>query len=216
MKTLKNLLPISILLLFSCGETTIESIDTNTSDGETKQIINDAIADINEADKIFELESGKITFEYSGKWTGTETVWFDQFGKRVVIEKDINPSTKNHNKTKLIWTSDQKTSYNCNYIAMGEEMNSSENAFTRPKDTELSIFAHGDAKQLSQSYSHIGDGIKVGKQATGWKSKSNDITGWVWKGIDLEYNNMGVIKTALKFEKLKEIPKAQLNPHQGF
>lgn len=216
MKTLKHLLPISILLLFSCGEGTVDSEDPGVSTDETKEMVKDAIVEINEADKIFGVESGKITFKYSGKWTGTETVWFDQFGKRVVIEQDIHHSAKNYNKTKMIWTGDKETSYTCNYISMGEEKNTSSNAFMRPKDTELSMFAHGDATQLSYSYDHLGDGMKVGKQATGWKGKTRNITGWVWKGIDLEYNNDGIIKTALTFEDLKEIPKGQLDPHQGF
>ncbi|MFT5858890.1 MAG: hypothetical protein ACI865_000984 [Flavobacteriaceae bacterium] len=214
MKTLKILLSISILLLFSCEDSTSDISDS--IDNETKEMIDDTLIEISEEDKIFEVESGKITFEYSGKWTGTETVWFDQYGKRVVIEQDIYHSARNHNKTKMIWTGDKESSYNCNYISMGEETNSSANAFMRPKDTELSLFAHGDATQLAQNYSQIGDDMKAGKQASGWKSRSNDIIGWIWKGIDLEYNNMGVIKTALKFEELSEIPKGQLDPHQGF
>ncbi len=216
MKVLLLLLPVILLMVFSCSEAESAMDDMSNDSDDTKDIINDAIEEINDADKLFEVASGKITFEYLGKWTGSETVWFDQYGKRVVIEQDIHQSSKNHNKVKMIWTGDKRTSYNCNYISMSEEVNSSENPFIRPKDTELSMFSHGDATQLSYSYDHIGDKMVAGKQTSGWKSKSHNIEGWIWKGIDLEYNNMGIIKKATSFESIKSIPADKLDPHESF
>ena len=110
-------------MLISCTEAD-SSINGNlgTSD-ENKDMIEESINDLKESEKILEAESGMITFEYTGKWTGRETVWFDQFGKRVVIEQDILHSPANRNKKKMIWTGDNKTSYNCEYIFMGEEKN---------------------------------------------------------------------------------------------
>ncbi|PCJ32519.1 MAG: hypothetical protein COA99_16380 [Moraxellaceae bacterium] len=216
MKVLLLVLPVILFLFFSCGDADTVADKIMDSPDETKDMIEDTLEEVNEADKIFGVASGKITFEYSGKWTGSETVWFDQYGKRVVIEQDIHHSAKNHNKVKMIWTGDKETSYNCKYISMGEEKNSSDNAFLRPKDTELSLFSHGDVAQLSYSYDQLGDKMIVNKQASGWKSKSHNIEGWIWKGIDLEYNNMGVIKKATSFENLKSIPNDQLDPNKGF
>lgn len=216
---MKALLSTSLAILFliySCGDVESVKDDLSQSSDETKEMIENTIEEINDDDKLFEVSAGKITFEYSGNWTGSETVWFDQYGKRVVIEQDIHHSAKNYNKVKMIWTGDKKTSYNCQYITMGEEKNTSQNPFMRPKDTELSIFAHGDGTQLSPFYNHIGDKMIVGKQASGWKSKTDDIEGWVWKGIDLEYNNMGVVKKATSFKEIKSIPEDKLNPHEGF
>ena len=216
MKVLLPILPASLFLLISCTEAD-SSINGNlgTSD-ENKDMIEESINDLKESEKILEAESGMITFEYTGKWTGRETVWFDQFGKRVVIEQDILHSPANRNKKKMIWTGDNETSYNCEYIFMGEEKNSSENPYMRPKETELSLFAHGDDDQLIQSYKQIGDKMVSGKQASGWRSKTMEIEGWIWKGIDLEYNNSGVIKKAISFKEIKSIPKDKLDPHNGF
>lgn len=183
---------------------------------DTKEMIEDALQDINEQDKIFDVKAGKITYEYSGNWTGTETAWFDQYGRRVVIEQDVHYSAKNHSKNIQIWVGEKEGSMVCKYLDYGMEVNECQPMILRTKDSELSLFAHGDETQLKYGYDKVGSETVAGKKAIGWKSKSAEITGWVWKGIDLKYDNMGVKKVATSFEEISEIPADKFKAPEGF
>ena len=94
----------------------------------------------------------------------------------------------------------------CKYEEYGQTLNECQDAYIRPKDTELSMFAHGDTLQLSYGYDRVGTKTVVGKEAEGWKSKNGNITGYVWEGIDMHYDNDGVIRTCTSFEVLDKIP----------
>lgn len=212
------------LCCFACNTNTQETeSDENETvshieeSDETKEKVEESIEEINEQDKILEIASAKLTFKYSGKWQGEETVWFDQFGNRVVVDQDIQVSEKLRQKVRLIWNRKKEDSFTCSYLNdAGEEEKTCQQAFIRPKDTELSMFAHGDESQLKYGYESLGLGEYLDKEATGWKSKSAPISGWVWKGIDLQYFNQGVVKEITAIEELEQIPEELLAIPEGF
>ena len=211
-------------LLTSCGSgdkqnvngAASEEVSEDDNNAETKEKAMEALEEVNEQDRIFGVRSGKLTFQYSGSWTGTETVWFDQFGKRVIVDQDVYYSKKNHQKVRLIWAGQKEGSMTCTYTTYGEEKNECQESLLRPKDTELSLFAHGDESQLKYGYDPLGSKKILGKEVTGWQSKSSsDIVGWVWEGIDLAYSNHGVEKTVLSIEDIKAIPEDMFKLPEG-
>ncbi len=226
MKILKPNILFVIILFISCNSNKTKKsevvsassdiVSTSENNKDTKKKIKKAFKVINEQDKLFGIASAKIVFQYSGGWTGNETVWFDHFGKRVVIDQDIYYSKKNHQKVRIIWAGSKEGSLTCEYLRYGEEVNNCFEPFMRSKDTELSLFAHGDEKQLHYGYDKLGPKKFLGKEAQGWKSKSGEITGWIWKGIDVAYNNQGVEKTMLSIKEIDAIPETLLKIPEGF
>ncbi|MFT5780317.1 MAG: hypothetical protein ACI837_003279 [Crocinitomicaceae bacterium] len=214
-----------VALVISCVLFSCES-DISSSDSADNAPSNEANPDLagqkaNEAvpmaDRILSVASGKLTFEYSGAWTGTETVWFDRYGKRAVVDQDIHYSPKDHQKKRLIWSGALEGSYTCHYLNVnGEEEKSWSAPPLRVKDTELSIFSHGDKMQLHQEYNPIGQKTILGKVAIGWKSKSGQTEGWIWRGVDMSYSKQGVIKEIQMIEKIDEIPSELLALPEGF
>jgi len=221
MKLFKLCSILIIILLIACNsdeknKILNEKVSSSSNHDDTKKKIMKSFDEINEQDRLFGVPTGKIVFQYSGTWTGTETVWFDQYGKRVVMEQDIFFSKKNHQKVRIIWAGSKKGSLTCEYMSYGKEVNICFVPFMRPKDTELSIFSHGDESQLKYGYDKLGPKKFLGKEAQGWKSNSGDITGWIWQGIDVAYSNQGVEKTMLSFEDIDEIPEEMLTMPSGF
>ena len=205
-----------LVLAFSCNSQEKEKVTDANNNSDTKNKILKAFDEINNQDKLFEVASGKIVFQYSGSWTGTERVWFDNYGKRVVIEQDIYYSKKNHQKVLIIWAGSKDGSLTCEYLRYGKEINKCFQPFIRSKDSELSLFSHGNVNQLQYGYEPLGHKKFLGKEAQGWKSISGDIIGWVWKGIDVAYYNQGVEKTMLSYDDIDEIPKELLTRPSGF
>ena len=153
---------------------------------------------------LFGVRAVKLVYEYSGEWTGRETAWIEDYGNFVVIEQDLTTTGNIHNIVRLIWDGEEATI--CNHMVDGKIVDRYTSMRLRPKDTELSLFAHGDETQLKYGYEEIDPRTIQGLEARGWKSKSADITGYVWKGIDLAYNNMGVIKELVGYEEIESIP----------
>ena len=210
-----------IMVLFSCGSSEDQKEESNAeqtaNETKTKEKIEENLEEINVQDRILQIKAAKIEFKYSGKWTGTETVWFDQYGNQVVIDQDIQFSEKIHKKQRIIWNVDKEKSLLCTYEDMEKPANTCEKVFIRPKDTELSIFSHGDESQLKYGYDSQGTKDILGKEAAGWKSKSSDeIIGWIWKGIDLAYSNLGVEKEAISIEEIESIDPKLLEMPEGF
>lgn len=213
---MKSIYIILIGFLFTqCGSTASEQSEHDSEPLATEaesatEAENTASAQATEtkpADALFDVKAGKITFVYSGKWTGTETAWFDQYGKRCVLEQDIQQSAKNHFRGRKTWTGSKEGSLNCKYEEYGMTLNECQPSIIRIKETELSLLAHGDTIQLSYGYDRVGKKTIAGKEADGWKSKSGPNTGYVWKGIDLEMDNLGVIRTATSVEEIDAIPE---------
>jgi hypothetical protein len=214
MKNYFIFLLLTSCVLFSCGSDIDDSVVSDS-------VISEEEIDHNEAvdmdDRILGVASGKLTFKYSGNWTGTETVWFDRYGQRVVIDQDIQYSKKIRQKKRLIWSGQLEGSYTCNYLNdSGEEEKSYSAPPLRVKDTELSIFAHGDKTQLHHTYSPIGQKTIFGKVAIGWQNSIGTIEGWIWRGIDLSYNNQGIVKEVQSIETIDKIPDDLLSVPDGF
>ncbi|PHS63307.1 MAG: hypothetical protein COB12_09795 [Flavobacterium sp.] len=216
MKNQHLIIFLFLVLSTSCSSQEKEKVSETNNNSDTKNKILKSFEEINKQNELFEVASGKIVFQYSGSWTGTERVWFDNYGKRVVIEQDIYYSKKNHQKVLIIWAGTKEESLTCEYLRYGKEINKCFKPFIRSKDSELSLFAHGDEKQLQYGYNPLGSKNFLGKEAQGWESKSGDITGWVWKGIDVAYYNQGVEKIMLSFEEIDEIPEELFLMPSGF
>lgn len=218
MKTLQWILCLTIgLMLISCGSDADN--ETNNDNPESEQVQNENNDTENEPeidpqDRLLGVKAVKITYQYSGDWTGTETAWVDNYGDLVVLEFDINYSEKSRQKSRIIWNGTE--SMVCQYLDFGEPDNTCQTSPLRVKDTEMSILSHGDESVLKYAYDPIGTKTIAGKEANGWQSKVADVNGYVWKGIDLAYNNMGVIKEALSVEEIDAIPEEMLGMPEGF
>lgn len=166
-------------------------------------------------EKKLEMKGAKITYQYSGNWEGTEVVYFDQYGKRVVNEQNIIYSEGNQKKERVTWNG--QFGLVCKYKSLGDVIYSCEKVDDRPLGTKLSALGSADEEQLEVNYTKIGTKKILGKEAQGWQGDSEtELTVWRWKGIDLKIKNQGAIKEAVSYEEIDAIPSDKISAPPGF
>src|ERR1700741_2277633 len=77
----------SMSLLISCGNN--EKSSEKEKSGETKNETSGKMDDSKPAGALFNIKAAKIVFNYAdGYETGTETLYFDEYGNRAVLVVD--------------------------------------------------------------------------------------------------------------------------------
>lgn len=143
--------------------------------------------------KRYEFKSGKVVYQSSGSMTGTETMYFDNYG---MLEVKNTKATlemmgiKQVTDTKVIM--DGKWIYTIDKNS--GETNKMENPLYSmfPKGTDLEKI--GEEMMISVGGKKIGTETLLGKECDIWEIKKLMSKVWVWKSIPIksEVNMMGM------------------------
>ncbi len=172
-----------------------------------------ANGDSGEAYKRYLVESAIIEYELSGKQSGTETLYFDQWGWREGKYTNSEFSVANFTqKSSTLTLLQGKWIYNINLeTKTGTKMeNPMHQAFTETDPGEM-----GRTMLKKMGGKKIGEEAVLGKMCEVWEVKSMNTKSWVWKNINLktETNMMGMTMniTAINIQENVTIPEDKLS-----
>lgn len=194
-------------------EVTVATAKTNNSGTSTMKDVDRATAKaVNlDMDKPFKFKSAKIEYNVEGGklFAGKETFYIDDYGKTVVvvIDKPGMMGQKEH-KT-IIWKDDKTTE-------IDHAKKTWQSYKIRQKITEPPVIAYSNETQRKQGgYVKQSNEKVAGNDCEVYKHAKNDVTYWLWKGIDLKIRNYslgknGYIRTATSVSEGVSIPASVL------
>jgi hypothetical protein len=153
------------------------------------------------AKTIFDIRAAKIVFNYTGPESGTETLYFDEYGERAVLVVD-KKSKYSVTRQTIIWKDKKST------IINHENKTVATSPF-RPKATEPPGIADADEKTRNNiGYQKQPDETVAGKTCEVWFNAKQNIKYWLWNKLDLKIQNQGVYtKEANSAEEISSIPE---------
>jgi hypothetical protein len=198
---MRNIFFFALLSLFiSCGQNDKSGKKENTdkTSVETKTEKNDGAKP---ASAMFDIKAAKIVFNYSdGNETGTETLYFDDYGNRAVLVIDKTSRYGKNNQIQ-IWK-DKKTT-----IIDHEKKTVATTGF-RPKATEPPSLADADEQTRKNiGYEKLADESVAGKNCEVWFNANQDFKYCLWNKIALkEVLGTSINREATGVEEISEIP----------
>ncbi len=156
---------------------------------------------------LFAIKSAKITYEYTGMIKGTDVLYFDDFGKTIVLVQD-RPEMSGGKKT-IIWQGGKST------IINHDRKNVSVMSL-RIKDTEPPTIATvSESQRSAEGYKKMPDETIAGKTCSVYEHKGMSVKYWLWNNIDLRLDNYalgktGYVKKALSVQEIDAIPDSVL------
>ncbi|HLG41007.1 MAG TPA: hypothetical protein VI461_15105 [Chitinophagaceae bacterium] len=150
---------------------------------------------------IFDIKAAKIVFNYTGgPETGTETLYFDDYGNTAVLVVNKKNAFGPVNQT-ITWK-DKKGQI------IDHTKKTVSKSFFRAKATEPPGIADIDDKTKNNiGYEKLADATIAGKACHVWFNKKLNIKYFLWNKLDLKLENQGVYtKEATSAEVITEIP----------
>lgn len=187
------------ILMIGCGDNKSNSEKDKTVDSKKESA--DQKKESKPANAMFGIKAAKIIFNYTGgPETGTETLYWDEYGSVAVLEVDKKNSFGTIRQT-IIW-SDKKST-----IIDHEKKTVATSSF-RPKATEPPSIADTDENTRKNiGYEKLADETVAGKNCEVWFNAKQNIKYWLWNKIDLKLENQGAYtKEASSVEEINEIP----------
>lgn len=159
----------------------------------------------------YDIEKGKIVYQYSGMQSGTETVWFDHWGMREAKHTQTTTTvagftTKANNYSIMdgmdIYTIDLNTKQGTHMI----------NNILKPYlDDEDALQDLGEKMLKQMGGEPDGTGTVAGKSCQKYKVEQLQTETWVWKWVSMKTvsNMMGMNQTieAISIEENVDIPE---------
>jgi|GEM_PF-5518260 len=189
------------VVLLSCGQ---NDKSGKEEPGKTAtEIVADKKADSPPAEAIFSIKAAKIVFNCTaGPETGTETLYFDDFGAVAVLITNKKSKYSVTNQTS-IWK-DKKTTI------IDHTKKTVVKSSWRPKATEPPSLADTDVQSRKYiGYERLADEIVAGKSCEVWFNAKQNFKYCLWKKIALkELLETSFSKEATAVEEISEIPPA--------
>lgn len=149
--------------------------------------------------KRYAFKSGIIKYKYEGKTTGTEVLYFDDYGKKEA--KYSNTVTKmlgvkSYENTITILNGDQVINYDEKTGKATKSTNPAIHAFTTDEDMDYEEYAIEMMKSLG--FEKVGTETVLGKNCDVWEGMG---TIYTWKGLSIKSNtkimgmNINIIAT---------------------
>lgn len=204
---LKNLIPVTLLVLISCGQNDKSEIkETNDKPkNETETPKN------RPAKALFDIKAAKIVYNYTdGQETGTETLYFDDYGAVAVMVVDRKSKYSVVNQT-TIWKDKKST------IINHENKTVAKLSF-RPKATEPPAIADTDEKTRKNiGYEKLADETIAGKTCEVWFNAKQNFKYCLWNKVALkEALGTSIVREASTVEEIAEIPAAVMEIPKGY
>lgn len=197
---LKFIPAIAFLFTLGCGQ----------NDNSAKEKMNDKPAsetttgkkkeDI-PANAMFGIKAAKIVYNYTdGQETGTETLYFDDYGAVAVMVVDRKSKYSTVNQV-TIWKDKKST------IINHDNKSVAKSSF-RPKATEPPAIADTDEKTRKNiGYEKLADETIAGKICEVWFNAKQNFKYCLWKKIALkEALGTSIVREASLAEEISEIP----------
>ena len=168
-------------------------------------------------EKLYPFKSAKFEFAYTGHkfYSGTETVYIDDYGKTVIVISE-KPNSPYPEKTTVIWKANQCT--NINHIKKTYYISP-----VRPKSTEPPVIAYSTAEQRKQGgYIKKPNETILGKSCEVYEHTKMNVTYWLWKGYELKLvnfalgNKLGYTKEPASSEENVMIPASLFQIPAGY
>lgn len=153
-----------------------------------EQVQKDIAGTVNiKKEKLYPFKTAKFEFVYTGHklYSGTETVYIDDYGKTVIIIRE-KPNSPYPEKTTVIWKANQST--NINHIKKTYYISP-----VRPKSTEPPVIAYSTPEQRTQGgYLKKPNEKILGKECDVYEHSKMNVTYWIWKGYELKLTNFSL------------------------
>ncbi len=194
-------LPVIILIAIGCGSNDSKPDDQDKIDNskvEKKEALTDNARNSNH---IFNIKTAKIVFKYTGGMeTGTETLYFDDYGGIAVLVVDKKSKYSITNQT-TIWKDKKST-------IIDHEKKIISNSPFRPKSTEPPALADTDEQTRKNiGYEKMADETIAGKPCEVWFNAKQNFKYSLWNKIGLkEVLGTSINKEATSVEEITEIP----------
>lgn len=204
MKHLNKCLWMAVLL-FACTSSSKEENKT-TNDSQTVTPAAKSIAPRSPKAGEYAIKAAKVMYEYTDRYTtGTETLYFDEFGDIAVL--DIDKKNKfGTTKQTIIWK--DKKSTILDHIKKTVVTSS-----FRSKDSEPPTIALiSEENRKGVGYEKLDNEEVAGKSCMVYYHKKIDVKYWLWSNIEMKIVNnamgkqIGLTRAAKSIEEIKEIP----------
>jgi hypothetical protein len=168
-------------------------------------------------EKIYPFKSAKFEFIYTGHkmFSGTETVYIDDYGKTVIVISD-KPNSYVPESTTSIWKANQCTTFN----------HTKKTYYTtpvRPKSTEPPVISYSTTEQRKQGgYIKKTNETLLGKECEVYEHTKMKVTYWLWKNFELKLINysmgdkMGYTKEPKSVEENAVLPELLFQIPAGY
>ena len=192
--------PAILLLTLSCGQN--ENSDKKEKNGSG--IVETASQKVNEnkpSGRMFDIKAAKVDFNYTGgPETGTETLYFDNYGEVAVLIVYKKSKYSVTNQT-TIWKDKKST-------IIDHEKKTIVKSPWRPKATEPTALANTDEQTRKNiGYEKLADESIAGKKCEVWFNAKQNFKYCLWNKIGLkEVLGTSINKEATAVEEITEIP----------
>lgn len=200
---LKLFIPALFILLLGCGADSetdkTEKLETATNGTATKDDKK------KKGKQLFDIKAAKIEFKYTGgPETGTEILYFDDYGAVAVLVVDKKTQYGRTNQT-ITWQDGKG-------MIIDHEKKNVVKAFFRSKATEPpSIADTPEETRKSIGYEKMPSETIAGKECEVWFNAKQNIKYWLWNKIDLKLENQkAYTKEATSVEEISGIPASIL------
>lgn len=203
------ILPLITLFALSCGQSS-NSDKNGKSESTTTESSSKKTIEPKPAKTMFDIKAAKIVFNYTGgPETGTETLYFDDYGTVAVLVVDKKMQFGHTNQT-TIWKDNQST------IIDHEKKIVSKSPF-RPKATEPAAIADTDEQTRKNiGYEKLASEIIAGKTCEVWFNAKQNFKYWLWNKIELKkVLGTSINKEAISVEEITEIPASVMEIPSG-
>jgi hypothetical protein len=209
--TNKTLLLAFMAVIFqACGGDSAENQpDAKSESGPDS---NEAPKDLSSTQ--FGIKAGHVEYTYTGKWTGTQSLWWDNWGDVAVLHSNLNMGVGSPTRQKAIWKDGK--SIVCDLDKADKTCYTT--AF-RVKDSEPTAFAITAESDLSRTnWTRLPDEAVAGKTCEVFENTSLKVKGWRWNRVELKYyNGQGdFTRGATSFEQITAIPADILSVPDGY
>jgi hypothetical protein len=201
-------------LLVGCGGSSEKEADAPTS---TTPTTNSEASTTSQPERLsptqFGVKAGHVEYTYTGKWTGTQSLWWDNWGDVAVLVDKVNAGF-GANDSRSIWKDGRST-----FCDLRKADKTCTGSPFRVKDSEPSAFAITSEKDLTRTnWTRLSDETIAGRTCEVFENTSLNVKGWRWNRVELKYyNGIGdFTKEATSFEEISAIPAELLQLPEGF
>lgn len=191
--------PAAFIIVLGCGGGEKSDKKDKTETGITETSSKDE--GVKTGKQIFAIKAAKIVYNYTdGQETGTETLYFDDYGAVAVMAVDRKSKYSTVNQT-VIWKDKKST------IINHENKTVAKSSF-RPKATEPPAIADTDEQTRKNiGYEKLADETIAGKTCEVWFNAKQNFKYCLWNKIALkEALGTSIVREATLAEEISEIP----------
>ncbi len=164
--------------------------------------------------KLYEFDSARIVYRYTGTFEGSETYTVAEHGKTMVLQRDKKIGAWDRKTT--FWNEGKATN-------LDPEKKTFFVSAIKPADMDLSVLHAVDASLKAVGLERKGTEEVAGKTCVLYEKKNGDSLwrSWRWKGIELKiemknYSGLSYVKEATSVEEGVAIPAELLKVPEGF